>query len=151
LKLPDLRSVDRAVALDRATLVVGALLLVSLLTLSWHADGPPPSHGGAPGRTAVQGPGATFGILAAALTLVTVAWLALATLPPRPPVPRPSKGVVLALGIAALAFVLLKLAADTDVLYRGAWLSLLLAAALAGCRLAALRTSKRTPAPVSPG
>ncbi|MGH9223501.1 MAG: hypothetical protein ACRD2W_06870 [Acidimicrobiales bacterium] len=132
--------------LDRATLVLGVLLLVALLFLSWHGDGPPPSHGGAPGRTAVQGPGAAAGIAAAVVTLVTVAWLALATLPPRPPVPGPSRGVLVGLAVSALAFVLLKLAADLDVLTRGAWLSVIAAAALAACRLAAARSSRRAAA-----
>jgi len=130
--------------LDRATLVAGVLLLISLLLLSWHADGPPPSHGGAPGRTAVQGPGAAAGILAAAAALVTVSWLAVSTLPPRPPLRRPGDAVLAGLAGATLAFVLLKLAADTDGLARGAWVAILLAFTFAGCRAAALRCRQAT-------
>ena len=133
------------VALDRATLVAGVLLVVALTLISWHGDGPPRSHGGAPGRTAVQGPGAAAAIVAVVVTLLTVAWLALATLPPRPLVARPGTGLLLGLAVAALALVLVKLAADLDVLTRGVWLSLLFAAAFAGLRLAATRPVRRAP------
>ena len=125
--------------LDRATLVVGVLLLVSLTFLSWHADGPPPTAGGAPGRAAVQGPGATAAIAAASLALVTVTWLALATIAPRPPVARPPARVLLSLAVSTFAFVLIKLAADLTGLSRGAWVSLAMAICLVAVRIAAFR------------
>jgi hypothetical protein len=64
-----------------------------------------------------------------------VAWLAAATLVTRSPVraPGPALPVLTAL---ALAVVVLKLVLDAHHLANGAWLSLGLAAAFAGCQLA---------------
>ena len=138
-------------ALDRALLTCGVLLAIALTFLSWHADGPAPSHGGAPGRTSVQGPGAAAGIAAAAVTLVTVAWLAVATLPPHPKVTRPRPVVVVGLTATALALVLVKLALDTDGLARGAWYAIVLAVAFAGLGAAQYRAGRAGRVTVSSG
>lgn len=112
--------------------MVGVLLVAVLTLVPFHSGGPTPSPGGQSGRTAIQPPAAAVGIVAALVVAATVIWLALATLPPRPPLPHPGRAL-LPLAVVAAALVLLKLALDLHGLLRGAWLSVALAVMFAGC------------------
>jgi hypothetical protein len=115
-------------------LVGGGLLVVALTLLPWRAGG----------ATAIQAPGAAFGIGAALAAAGAVAWLAIAVLAPRPPVPDPGRALA-ALWGAALALAVLKLVSDTGGLRVGAWTSCVLAGALVA--LAVRR--RRAPAPAT--
>jgi hypothetical protein len=116
---------------ERVALVAGVLLVAALTLLPWYSTGPVPSPRGSPGRTAIQQPGALLGIGATLMAATAVAWLALATLVPRAPVPHPGRAG-LALAVAALAFVVAKLLAQTEDLASGAWCSLVLCVVLIG-------------------
>ncbi len=72
------------------------------------------------GATAIQPPGAAFGIGAALAAAGAVAWLALAELAPRPLVPRPGVALV-ALWALAFGLIGLKVAAGASGLRVGAW------------------------------
>ena len=126
-----------------------ALLAVLALVPFHTSGGEGPTHGGATGRTAIQSPVAAVGILAALVVAGTVAWLAMATLLPRPPVQPPGR-TLLPLTGAALVLVLLKLGLNVHDLGPGAWLSVALAGALVGCQAAGavprLVGSRRPPA-----
>ena len=123
---------------ERATLLIGVALVAVLALVPFHTSGGGvPTHGGQTGRTAIQSPAAVVGALAALIVVVTVTWLALATLLPRPPVPPPGL-TLLPLTAASLVLVLLKLVVDLDALGPGAWLSVLLATALFGCQAVVL-------------
>jgi len=74
---------------------------------------------------------------------VAVAWLAVAVLMPRPPVPDPG-WALLTLWAVTLALAALKLVSDLDGLSVGAWASCLLAAGLAAA------ASRRRPAHAAP-
>ncbi|WP_421121075.1 hypothetical protein ACE2AJ_07350 [Aquihabitans daechungensis] len=110
---------------DKVTAGAGILLLITLLFLPWHQVF-------SFSQTAVEAPGGWWGTLAALLTLlilvgtflrrvaaIDVAWL-----------PRPIGEVNLAANVLVLALLVLKLALDTDYLGFGAYLALLLAAAM---------------------
>lgn len=122
---------------ERVALVAGVLLVAALTLLPWYSTGPLPSPRGAPGRTAIQQPGALLGIGAALMAATAVAWLALATLVPRSPLPHPGPAV-LALAVAALAFAAAKLVAKPEDLASGAWATLVLSVVLIGNELVAL-------------
>lgn len=124
--------------LERLTLVAGVLLLATLTLLPWHSGGPQPTPGGASGRTAIQAPGAVYGIAAAVLIAAAVAWLASATLVTRPPVDHPRRALV-PLAAAVLVLVLVKLLVNADELAVGAWASLLLATVVAGAAVSLAR------------
>jgi len=115
---------------DRIVLIAGTLLVIDLLFLPWHnIDLGILSVK----RTGVQTPNNFYGILALLLAIVMVAQIVAARLTTAklPEIPVPWGRVHLIAGVAVLALLLLKLVVETDFLGFGAWLGILLAAALA--------------------
>lgn len=129
-------------ATERVALVAGTLLVAALTLLPWYSTGPRPTPGGAGGRTAIQAPGAAFGIGAALVAAAGLAWLAAATLLPRPPVRHPGRAL-LVLWAACAAHVLAKLASGLDDLASGAWAAMALVAALILTEVGASRLARR--------
>ena len=119
---------------ERIVLIVGVLLIIDLLFFPWHKID---LGGGLVGvdvtRTGIQSPNSFYGVIALLITVVMVgqiiaAKLANATLPAMPV----SWGQVhLIAGIVVLVVLLIKLIVETDFLGFGAYLGILLAAALA--------------------
>lgn len=128
---------------EKLTLVLGVLLLAALTILPWHSDGPEPTPGGASGTTAIQAPGAGFGIAAAVITAATVAGLAGAVLVSGSKVPHPG-AALLPLTAVVLALVVLKFLSEPDDLAVGAWISLLLAVDLVAVQVMARKLRPAT-------
>jgi hypothetical protein len=108
----------------------GILLIIDLLFLPWHSvDLGIISFT----RSAIESPNGFWGILALLLTIVMVAQVIIAafTTVKLPDIPITWGQVHLIAGIAVLALLLIKLLVETDHLGFGAWLGILLAAALA--------------------
>ena len=116
---------------DRIVLGAGVLLAVDLLFFPWHNI----SVGGIldVSRTGVQSPNAFYGVLALLLVVVMVAQVVVSKLTAAklPEIPLPWSRVHLIAGIAVLALLLLKLLVETNFLGFGAFLGMILAAALA--------------------
>lgn len=116
---------------DRIVLGAGALLVLDLLFFPWHNI----SVGGIlhVSRTGVQSPNGFYGVLALLLVVVMVAQVVVSKLTAAklPEIPLPWSQVHLIAGIAVLALLLLKLLVETNFLGFGAFLGLILAAALA--------------------
>jgi hypothetical protein len=118
---------------ERIVLIAGVLLIIDLLFFPWHKI----TLGGLVGvdvtRTGIQSPNAFYGVVALLLTLVMVGViiatrLANANLPALPV----SWGQVhLIAGCVVFGLLLIKLIVETDFLGFGAYLGVLLAAALA--------------------
>ena len=118
---------------ERIVLIAGVLLIIDLLFFPWHKI----DLGGLVGvdvtRTGVQSPNSFYGVIALLITVVMVgqiiaAKLANATLPA---MPVTWGQVHLIAGIVVLVVLLIKLIVETDFLGFGAYLGILLAAALA--------------------
>ena len=116
---------------DRIVLGAGTLLILDLLFFPWHNI----SVGGIldVNRTGVQSPNGFYGVLALLLVVVMVAQVVVSKLTGAklPEIPLPWSRVHLIAGVAVLALLLLKLLVETDFLGFGAFLGLILAAALA--------------------
>jgi hypothetical protein len=118
---------------ERIVLIAGLLLVIDLLFFPWHKI----DLGGLAGvdvsRTAIQSPNGFYGVLALLITLVMLgqiiaAKLANATLPA---LPVTWGQVHLIAGCVVFVLLLIKLIVETDFLGFGAYLGILLAAALA--------------------
>lgn len=108
----------------------GILLVIDLLFFPWHKlDLGILSVS----RTAIESPKAFWGVLALLLTIAVVAAVLVTRLTTArlPALPVPFGQAVFFAGIGVLALLVIKLALETDFLGFGAWLGLLLAAALA--------------------
>ncbi len=119
---------------ERIVLVAGVLLVIDLLFLPWHRIRLSVlGVGVTETATGVQAPNGGWGVLALLITLVMIGQIVAARFTsarlPRPPVPWGQ--VHLFAGIAVLVLLLIKLVAETDFLGFGAWLGIILAAALA--------------------
>ncbi|HUR22767.1 MAG TPA: hypothetical protein VMZ73_02740 [Acidimicrobiales bacterium] len=116
---------------NKIVLGAGVLLILDLLFFPWHNV----SVGGIVdvNRTGVQSPNSFYGVLALLLALVMVAQVVVSKLTTAklPDIPLPWSRVHLIAGIAVLALLLLKLLVETSFLGFGAFLGLILAAALA--------------------
>ena len=116
---------------DRIVLGAGVLLILDLLFFPWHNI----SVAGIldVNRTGVQSPNAFYGVLALLLVVVMVAQVVVSKLTAAklPEIPLPWSRVHLIAGIAVLALLLLKLLVETSFLGVGAFLGVILAAALA--------------------
>lgn len=121
---------------DKIVLAAGLLLIIDLLFLPWHKID---LGGGLLGisvsvkRTGVQSPNAFYGVLALIIALVMVAQIVVAkfTTAKLPVLPIPWSRVHLIAGAAAFVLLLIKLIVETDFLSFGAYLGILLGAALA--------------------
>jgi hypothetical protein len=116
---------------DKIVLGAGVLLILDLLFLPWHRI----SVGGILDvtRTGVQSPNAFYGVLALLLVLVMVAQVVVSKLTSAklPDIPVPWSRVHLIAGVGVFALLLLKLLVETSLLGFGAFLGLILAAAVA--------------------
>lgn len=115
---------------EKVVAAAGLLLLVDLLFLPWHkldlgiVD---------VSRSGIESPNAFWGILALLVTIAMVAVVVVTRLTTArlPDLPVPLGQAMFIAGLAVLALLLLKLVIETDLLGFGAWLGLLLGAALA--------------------
>jgi hypothetical protein len=115
---------------ERIVLIAGVLLIIDLLFLPWHSidlgviDVK---------RTGVQSPNAFYGVIALILTIVMVGQIIASKLAGAklPDLPVSWGQVHMIAGIAVVALLLLKLVVETDFLGFGAYLGLLLGAAVA--------------------
>lgn len=120
---------------ERVVLVAGLVLIIDLLFLPWHDIdiGGLEIAGLDTTRSGVQSPNGGYGVIALLLALVMVGQIVASKLMsaslPNPPVPW-SQIHLIASAIVLVALVV-KLFAETDYLGFGAYLGLLLAAALA--------------------
>ncbi|MEA2685610.1 MAG: hypothetical protein QOE93_805 [Actinomycetota bacterium] len=116
---------------ERIVLIAGILLIIDLLVLPWHNI----ELGGLVdvNRTGVQSPNAFYGVLALIITLVMVGVIVATKLANAnlPDLPVPWGQVHMIGGIVVFALVLLKLIVETNFLGFGAYLAVLLAAAVA--------------------
>jgi hypothetical protein len=116
---------------DKIVAGAGLLLIIDLLFLPWHKI----NVAGilSVSRTGVQSPNSFYGILALLLAIVMVAQVVLSRLTSvkLPDIPIPWGQVHLVAGIAVFALLVLKLLVETSYLAFGAFLGVLLAAALA--------------------
>ncbi len=110
---------------DKVIATAGILLLIDLLVLPWHQFF-------SFSLTATEAPGGWWGTLAALLTLVilTVTFLRRFAAIEMTWLPRPIGEVNLAANASVLALLVIKLALNVDFLGFGAFLALLLAAAM---------------------
>ncbi len=119
---------------ERIVLIAGILLIVDLLLFPWHKFpgllGVPP-YG--PSSTGIQSPGAAWGVIALLVTLAMVAHLVATRLAnvTLPDIPLPWGQVHLIAGCTVFGLLLIKLVAETDFTAYGAYLGVMLAAALA--------------------
>jgi hypothetical protein len=115
---------------ERITLIAGVLLILDLLILAWHNI----DLGllGDIKRTGVQSPNAFWGVLALILTLLMVGLIVARLAGVKlPDLPMPLGQILMIAGIAVLAFLLIKLVSETTALGIGAYLGILLGAAVA--------------------
>ncbi len=116
---------------ERIVLVAGLLLIIDLLFLPWHHI----DLGvlGSADRKGVQSPNSFYGVLALLLAIVMVGQIAATKLANAklPALPIGWGQVHMIAGIAILVLLLLKLVVETDFLGFGAYLGILLAAAIA--------------------
>lgn len=116
---------------DKIVLGAGLLLIIDLLFFPWHKI----TLAGIIDvrRTGVQSPNSIYGVLALLLALVMVVQVAVARFSTAklPEIPVPWGQVHLIAGVAAFALLLLKLLVETSSLGFGAYLGIILAAALA--------------------
>jgi hypothetical protein len=115
---------------ERIVLIAGVLLIIDLLFLPWHSIdlGVVDVN-----RTGVQSPNAFYGVIALILTIVMVGQIIASKLAGAklPDLPVSWGQVHMIAGIAVFALLLLKLIVETDFLGFGAYLGLILAAAVA--------------------
>jgi hypothetical protein len=116
---------------ERIVLIAGVLLILDLLLFAWHSV-----DAGVLGdykRTGVQSPNSFYGVLALLLTLVMVGQIIAAKLANAklPDLPISWGQVHMIAGIIVFALLLLKLIVETDFLGFGAYLGVLLGAAVA--------------------
>lgn len=121
---------------ERIVLIAGVLLIIDLLFLPWHRIDVPSVLGvdvGDVSRTGVQSPNGGYGVLALLVTLIMVGQIIAARFTtaklPNPPVPW--ERVHLIAGAVVAGLLLLKLLVEMDFLGIGAWLGVLLGAAIA--------------------
>jgi hypothetical protein len=118
---------------DKILGATGILLLIDLLFLPWHKiEISILGFSDSESRTALQSPNSFWGILALLVTLAIVAVLIVTkfTSAKLPDLPISWNQAIFFASIAVLAFLLIKLVAETDYLGFGAWLGLLLAAGM---------------------
>ena len=118
---------------ERIVLIAGVLLIIDLLFFPWHKI----DLGGLVGvdvsRSGIESPNGFYGVLALLVTVVMVGQIVAAKLANAnmPDMPISWGQVHLIAGIVVLVLLLIKLIVETDFLGFGAYLGLLLAAALA--------------------
>lgn len=115
---------------DKVVGAAGVLLLIDLLFLPWHSiDLGILSVS----RSGIESPGSFWGILAmlVAIAMVAVVVLTRFTSTKMPDLPIPLGQAMFFGGIAVAALLVLKLITKTDYLGFGAWLGVLLGAAMA--------------------
>jgi hypothetical protein len=120
----------------------GILLVVDLLFLPWHDI----DFGfGSVSRSATESPNGFYGLLALLLTIAIIVVLALRNFTDAklPDLPVPWPQAIFYACLAVLALLVIKLIVETDFLGFGAWLGLLLAAAMA---YGGFQLSKEAPA-----
>ena len=108
----------------------GILLIIDLLFLPWHSID---TGFGEFTRSGIESPNSLWGILAlivAILMVVAVVMSAMAA-DKLPQLPVPLGRALFIAGVAAFVLLLIKLVVETDFLGFGAWLGLILGAALA--------------------
>ena len=111
---------------EKVVLVAGAVLLFDLLVLPWH-DFIIAS------RTGIQTPNSFWGVMALVVTAAMVGAVVVTrfTTAKMPELPVPLGQAMFIGGIAVAALLFLKIAVETSNLAIGAWLGLLLGAAVA--------------------
>ena len=136
---------------EKIVLAAGVVLLIDLLFLPWHhIDLGLFSRS----RTAVQSPNAFWGVLALLVTaaMVTVVVVSRFTTAKLPDLPVPWGNVMFFAGATGAGLLLLKLVVETDFLGFGAWLGILLGAAVAyGGFVMRNEAQAAAPPPASPG
>jgi hypothetical protein len=118
---------------ERIVSIAGVILIIDLLFLPWHKVSTVVFGQTISGTaSAIESPNGFYGVLALLLTIVMVgvviARLAGAKLPD---LPLPLGQILMILGIAVFVLLLIKLLAETDFLGFGAYLGILLGAAVA--------------------
>jgi hypothetical protein len=116
---------------DKIVLGAGGLLILDLLFFPWHKISVASIVD--VNRTGVQSPNSFYGVLALLLVLVMVAQVVVSKLTGAklPEIPVPWPRVHLIAGVAVFVLLLLKLLVETRFLGFGAFLGLILAAAVA--------------------
>lgn len=116
---------------ERIVLIAGVLLIIDLLVMPWHNI----ELGGLVdvNRTGVQSPNAFYGVIALILAIVMVGQIVAAKLANAklPDLPIGWGQIHMIAGIAVFALLLLKLIVETNFLGFGAYLGVLLGAAIA--------------------
>jgi hypothetical protein len=119
---------------ERIALIAGVLLIIDLLFLPWHKVSTVVFGQTISGTaSAIESPNGFYGVLALLLTLVMVGVLIASKLAnvKLPDLPIPLGQALMILGIAVFVLLLIKLLAETNFLGFGAYLGILLGAALA--------------------
>jgi hypothetical protein len=138
---------------ERIMAIAAVLLVIDLFALPWHRI----SIGVGPfsvssSRTGVESPHGLLGLLAALVAIAVVARVVLAEFTsvqlPTIPVSWPQADLIA--GIAAAAFVLLKLSLETSYLSVGAWLGVILGGVMAYGGYLRSREPRPEPSAVEP-
>ncbi|MEA2901331.1 MAG: hypothetical protein QOH36_1218 [Actinomycetota bacterium] len=119
---------------EKIVLIAGVLLIIDLLFFAWHKVETVVFGQTISGTaSAIESPNGFYGVLALLLAIVMVGVVVATKLAgvKLPDLPIPWGQVHMIAGIAILALLLIKLLAETDFLGFGAYLGLLLGAAMA--------------------
>lgn len=110
---------------EKIVLGAGVLLIIDLLFLAWHKVGPFKAQ-------AIEDPNGFYGVMALLITIVMVGLLIAKVANAKiPDLPVPLAQILMIAGIVVFVLLLLKLLVETTALSIGAYLGILLAAALA--------------------
>jgi hypothetical protein len=118
---------------ERITVIAGLILIIDLLFLPWHKVSTVVFGQTISGTaSAIESPNGFYGVLALILTIVLVGVI-LARLGgvKLPDLPAPLGQIIMIVGIVIFVLLLIKLLAETDFLGFGAYLGILLGAAVA--------------------